>query len=303
MEAMMRDEIAEMQAIDRIRATVGPMAEAVAGLTALGLALRARVTGEALPARVAGPVADMLAAMGLAGAVGEADSDALAPVLALIRAELLFGGHVLINGAGDGGWQDRDPVVMQAFGEVSQGFWRNVERLGSPHLIARLDRPGGRFLDVGTGVGWLSIGMMQRWPGLQAVGIEPLPGALALARANLAAAGLSDRMLLRLGRAEALRDVAAYDLVFVPGAFIPAAALPAILSAVRRALRPGGCLMLAVMQAPVDRRRVAAFRAAVWGGDVIGLDGGEALVRAAGFDRMRAVAPAGGLIGFVLADA
>jgi hypothetical protein len=36
---------------------------------------------------------------------------------------------------------------------------------------------------------------------------------------------------------------------------------------------------------------------------VIGLDGGEALVRAAGFDRMRAVAPAGGLIGFVLADA
>lgn len=311
----MRDDRSQMQAVDLIRAAVGPMTETVVGLSALGLALQARIAGEAqarqvpkptaapLPKPVAAEVADMLSAMGLAQAVAAADAADLPGLLALIRAELLFAGHLLVSGPGPGGWQDRDPVVLQAFGEVSHGFWRNVERLGSPDLLARLATPGARFLDIGTGVGWLSIGMLQRWPCLEAVGIEPLPGALALARANLAAEALSARMTLRRGRGEALTDVMAYDLVFVPGAFIPAAALPAILSAARRALRRGGWLMLAVMAPSADRAVAASFRSALWGGDLIGLEGGAALVRAAGFTTMRAEAATVGLIGFVLAQA
>jgi precorrin-6B methylase 2 len=301
MEGRMKDDM-KMPAIDRIRAGVGQMTGGTARLTALGLALQARVTGTGLPPPVGGAVDRVLEAMDLRAAVAEAEADALAPVLALIRAELLLGGDLLTEGVGARGWQDRDPAVMQAFGEVSAGFWRNVERLAAPALAARLAAPGARFLDIGCGAGWLSIGMLRRWPGLTAVGIEPLPGALSIARANLAAAGLTARMELREGRGEAVADVAGYDLVFVPGAFIPLEALTGVLQAARQALRPGGWLMLAVLAPGAGQMAETVFRAAIWGGDVPGVAGGMALARAAGFSRVEGTPPTGGMIGFVMAQ-
>jgi precorrin-6B methylase 2 len=300
-EGVMKDDMMEAADIDRIRARVGQMTETTVQLTALGLALQARMTGADLPPAVGDAVGRVVAEMGLQTAVAGAAPDALAPVLALIRAELLLGGHILTDGVGLRGWQDRDPGVMQAFGEVSLGFWQNVERLAPAHLLARLDAPGARFLDIGTGVGWLSIGMLRRWPALVAVGIEPLPGALHLARANLAAAGMTARMELREGRGEALADVAAYDLVFVPGVFIPSDALPGILRAARQALRPGGEVILAVLSPAAEQISDVAFRAAVWGGDVLGLQVASALVRSAGFSHIEAVPPSNGFVGFVMA--
>jgi precorrin-6B methylase 2 len=297
----MKDRVATT-GIDLIRAQVGQMNGGTVRLTALGLALRARVTGAAMPPMVAVAVNALLKEMGLQSAVAEAEADALVPVLALIRAEMLMGGALLRAGVGLRGWQDREPDVMQAFGEVSLGFWRNVERLAPLALSQRLAAPGARFLDIGAGVGWLSIGMLRRWPALTAVGIEPLPGALAIARDNLAATGLSARMDLREGRGEVLHDVAGYDLAFVPSAFIPLEALTRTLRAVRRALRPGGWVMLAVLAPDRDTAAETAFRAAVWGGEVLGLEPGVALVRAAGFSQVAGMPPAGGMIGFVLAE-
>jgi precorrin-6B methylase 2 len=292
--------------IDTLRHAVGEVGRATVLLTALGLALKARITGMPLDPAIAEATATLLALQGLTQAVAGANPEELPPVLALIRAEMLFGGHILGPGIGQRGWQDRDPEVMQVFGEVSHGFWRGLERLATrdaPKLLDRLDQPGARFLDIGTGVGWLSIGMLQRWANLTAVGIEPLPGALAQARSNLEETGLSDRMELRQGLGEGLADRAAFDLVFVPSAFIPASALPDILARGRAALRPGGSLLLAVLQPP-DHESAAALvrlRAAVWGGDVIGTTGGTSLMQAAGFRSIKAMQQPGGFIAFLLA--
>jgi precorrin-6B methylase 2 len=294
--------------IDTLRHAVGEASNTTVLLSALGLALRARIA----PSTPQDPAVSqatraLLDRHGLADAVANADPAELAPILALIRAELLFGGHILGDGVGTRGWHDRAPEVMQVFGKVSHGFWRGFERLATsaaPLLLQRLDQPQARFLDIGTGVGWLSIGMLQRWPNLTAVGIEPLEGALALAHENLAENGLTERMELRHGLGETLDDVAAYDLIFIPSAFIPANALPAILAKAHAALRPGGKVLLAAMQ-PLDDPDAAAlihFRAAVWGGDVLRIEGGMALLQAAGFSHVDAMQQPGGFIAFLLAD-
>jgi precorrin-6B methylase 2 len=292
--------------IDLVRHAVGEASRSTVFLSALGLALRARITGTAHDPEVTRAVTALLDRHGLAEAVGISAPDELAPVLALIRAELLFGGHILGEGVGTRGWQDRDPQVMQDFGKVSHGFWRGFERLAAaadPVLLQRLDRPGARFLDIGTGVGWLSIGMLQRWPHLTATGIEPLPGALELAQANLAETGLADRMTLVKGLAEDLAETDAYDLIFVPSAFIPASALPGILGKAHHALRKGGRLLLAVIEPPdqPDAALLARFRAAVWGGDVLGIIRGRALLKTAGFGQIEATQQPGGFIAFLLA--
>jgi precorrin-6B methylase 2 len=292
--------------IDLIRHAVGEASRPTVLLSALGLALLARMRGTAHDPTVADAITGLLAPHQLSDAVEACAPDELAPVLALIRAELLFGGHILGEGVSSRGWQDRDPEVMQVFGKVSHGFWRGFERLAktaAPALLDRLDRPGARFLDIGTGVGWLSIGMLQRWPHLTASGIEPLPGALELARRNLDETGLADRMELSQGRAEDLAETDAYDLIFVPSVFIPASALPAILSRAHDALRAGGRLLLAVMEPPdqPDAATLASFRAAVWGGDVLGLNRGRAYLAAAGFGQIEAMQQPGGFVAFLIA--
>lgn len=305
---MNKSIIPALSPIDTLRHVVGEMSRTTVLLSALGLALRARLdTGPQEP-EVADAIAGLLEDLGLTTAVADAAPDELAPVLALIRAELMFGGHILTDGVGQRGWQDRDPAVMQAFGEVSHGFWRGFEKLAStaaPALLDRLDRPGARFLDIGTGVGWLAIGMLQRWPHLTATGIEPLAGALTIARRNLAETGLTGRMELRQGRGEALSDIGAYDLIFIPSAFIPASALPAILAQAHAALRPGGKVLLAALQPPdaPDATALVRFRAAVWGGDVLGVEGGMALLQAGGFRQIDTTQQPGGMIAFLLAAA
>jgi precorrin-6B methylase 2 len=288
--------------LDQIRAYVGQSALATVRLTALGLALQARISGKALPGRLHEAVREVLEEAGLVQAMQAADPEALTPVLALIRAELLLGGHILTDGADMEGWQDRGAELLQAFGTVSLGFWRNVERLAPPDLRTRLETEGARFLDIGTGVGWLCVGMLRRWPALTAVGLEPLGGALELARDNLARAGQAGRVELRQGRGEDLGDQAAFDLIFVPSAFIGIAALPAILARSLVALRPGGWLMLAALAPDAGQMAVTQFRAAVWGGHVLGLPGAADLLREAGFADIRPHAPENGIVGFVLAQ-
>ena len=67
--------------------------------------------------------------------------------------------------------------------------------------------------------------------------------------------------------------------------------LPGIRRAAWRALRPGGWLMFAVLAPAPDQIAGTAFRAAVWGGDVLG--GGVALTRATGFSRVEGTPPTG----------
>jgi methylase of polypeptide subunit release factors len=113
-----------------------------------------------------------------------------------------------------------------------------------PGLIEALERPGARMLDVGTGVGGLAVAAAEALPQLTVVGIDVLPRVLALAERVRAASTAADRVELRQQDVTALHEQDAYDLAWVPAPFIPEPALRPGLSAVARALRPGGWLML-----------------------------------------------------------
>jgi precorrin-6B methylase 2 len=291
-----------------LRAYVAHRSAALAELTALSLALRAHAEGEALPHDLGDAAAEVLAAGGAADAVGSADPAARASILALLRAELLFAQQMLTGPIAAPGWQDRSPDLLQAFGSVSSGFPALIERLVGPELpslLARLAAPGGRFLDIGTGVAALSIAMLRHWPELRATGIEPLRGAIELARKNLGLAGLAARMELRQGFGEDLAERAAYDLTFVPGAFIRGDALPLLLARAHAALKPGGWLLLAVIEPGADpaAAALARFRAEAWGGKAWGAEGGQRLLEGAGFETIRVFRQQSGFIAFLAAEA
>jgi SAM-dependent methyltransferase len=258
-----------------IAEAAGSLALSARALAALAAALGERAEGRTLPPALGAPVADALDALGLRDAADAADGVALRALLGSIRTELflcarLAAGHG--EGQAGGTWDPTEPAVMQAAGEASAAFPGLLARSIAPRLeglAARLEAPGAAFLDVGVGVAALAVEMARRWPSLRVLGIDPWPPALAIARAQVRRAGLGARIALRWQRGQDLREEARFDLAWVPGAFIPAADLPAVLHRAARALRPAGWLLLATAAtAPGDALAAALgrLRVAAWGG-------------------------------------
>ena len=100
-----------------------------------------------------------------------------------------------------------------------------------------------RILDIGTGTGWLAIALAEAYPQARVVGIDVFAPALELARANVRAASLDDRIELRQQDARALADTAEFSAAWLPLPFLQAAIVPGVLKAVRGSLRPGGWLV------------------------------------------------------------
>jgi predicted O-methyltransferase YrrM len=156
-------------------------------------------------------------------------------------------------------------------------------------LAERLDSGTGAFLDVGAGVGAIAIGFCAHHPRLRAVALEPLEAPLALARRNVEAAGLADRVEVRRQLVQDLEEEAAFDLAWLPGNFLAADVMPAALDAVRRALKPGGWLLNACLGGGDDSPRAAAarLRAVLWGGDAPVPEAVAAQLEARGFADVR----------------
>jgi ubiquinone/menaquinone biosynthesis C-methylase UbiE len=140
-------------------------------------------------------------------------------------------------------------------------------------LAARLEGPTGSFLDVGTGVGRLSIAIARHWPSLRIVATDTWERSLSLARSNVASAGLQDRIELRNQDAGELLDERAFDLAWIPAPFIPPQELWRIAERVYRALKPGGWLLFGTAKPGTDlRAALMAFRVASWGGQLMSQD-------------------------------
>jgi SAM-dependent methyltransferase len=227
---------------------LGSSLEALAALAA-----HIRVTGEdidvnprlrALLAEVATELLD-----------GPSDGPAGAAVVGMTRALLAQARDLVDDPGRTDGWVADDIRLVQSIGRQSMSI---VEAFGVAAgtldgLDAALAAPGARFLDVGTGSGWLAIALAQARPNLRVVGLDVLPAPLSLARRNVADTGLDERVELREQDVTTLEEDAAYDAVWLPLPFLPEAIVPAALDAARRTLKPGGWLLAGTFAGPPDR--------------------------------------------------
>jgi len=101
--------------------------------------------------------------------------------------------------------------------------------------------------DAGTGVAAMAVAFAQVFPRLQVLGIDVLDRALALAlaRRNIAASDVADRVTVRKQDVAGFAGDTGFDLTYLPAPFIPPAAKHAGLPRVVAALRPGGWLFIA----------------------------------------------------------
>ena len=165
-----------------------------------------------------------------------------------IRSTLGQAATAAFRGASERGWAAFGDDILLAQGRASAMGGRITATFALPMLEGLADRfgaaQGGVFLDVGVGVAELACAFCEAVPRSRVVGLDPLPQAIELATRTVAAHGLGDRVELRHQGVEQLDDEKAFDLAWLPLPFIPSAVVVEGLARVRRALKPGGWLLL-----------------------------------------------------------
>jgi SAM-dependent methyltransferase len=275
--------------IEALRETLSGLINSTSAIAALGAALDARVTGVELDAAIAPHVDEVVIALGARSALQTATVAELRPLLGEVRTMTSTHARLLCGVSRAAGWSHTDDTLLQAAGDVSTAFPSVLKKAVAPKLeglVPRLESPSGSFLDVGTGVAAMSIEMARLWPTLRVVGIDPWAPALELARHQVHAAGLGDRIELREQAAEALPDVDTFDLAWIPSLFVPERAIAAAVARVHRALRPGGWLLFAVMRPGAEPLRAALtrLRTALFGGLMTTPETAATLLQQSGFD-------------------
>lgn len=268
-----------------------------AALAALGAAVEQQLHPRALTPELAILIRDAAVQLGISSALADAAPGELRALLGEVRLTLLSNLQLLFPDSHSAGWTSTDERLLAAAGEVSSAFPARlrslVEQLDG--LDDALSSPGAMFLDVGVGVAAMAVEMARSWPSLRVVGLDPCAPALALARARVRALALEHRIELRQQTAQQLTCSRAYDLAWLPSAFVPAAELPMALRRVWVALRPGGYLLLAVLRPGEDALAdtLTRLRAHQFGGSMIAPAQAESLLTAHGFRDVRALASPG----------
>lgn len=125
---------------------------------------------------------------------------------------------------------------------------RKYYLLGRDRLIDRLaPPPGGTVLEVGCGTARNLILAARRWPQARFHGVDISEAMLETARAQVAKAGLADRILLAQGDAtqfdpQTLFGVAAFDRVFASYTLSMIPDWVGAIDQAARVLAPGGTL-------------------------------------------------------------
>jgi SAM-dependent methyltransferase len=112
-----------------------------------------------------------------------------------------------------------------------------------PQLVDDLGR-GGRVVDIHCGGGRWLIAMARRFPALELVGIEFEADSVERARANVATAGLTDRIEIRHGDVAALETATDFALAYFQYALHQLRDPVMALRSAWGALRPGGRLLV-----------------------------------------------------------
>lgn len=223
---------------------------AAEALAAIGVA--AAVERVAMSARVAEAVGDVLAAAGVP------DPAQLAPphramVAAFVRSAFGQTAHLLADPTRLEGWSYDDPDVLEGQGRASMSV---------PPLIAAAGQitDVGWLLDVGTGVGWLAVSATRVWPGCRVVGIDVWEPSVERAHHNIAEAGLTEQIEIRLQSVGDLPDRDRFDLTWLPSFFMLPTLMTAALDRILAATRPGGQIVVGRYEIPPDALTAAAMR-------------------------------------------
>jgi 2-polyprenyl-3-methyl-5-hydroxy-6-metoxy-1,4-benzoquinol methylase len=168
-------------------------------------------------------------------------------------------------------WGFDDPTILQAQGKSSRVITRLISGFAerTPTLSDRLDQ-NARFLDVGSGTGWISITMAERWPSLAVDGFDIHVPALELAEENRIAADMYERVHFFNRNVADLSDQGKYAAAFIPIMFIPQPILELALPALYRAIELGGWLFVAGFRAPDEplMRALNDLQTTLFGGRV-----------------------------------
>jgi SAM-dependent methyltransferase len=110
---------------------------------------------------------------------------------------------------------------------------------------------GANVIDVGCGSAEWDFRVAQAFPRARFLGLDPNSAALRRARDKARSLGLDDRVVLRRGSGQSMRFDARFDIAYL-GEVLCAVAEPSrLLRNCRRALRPGG--LVVVVEGLLDR--------------------------------------------------
>lgn len=165
---------------------------------------------------------------------------------------LLAGGSGAVLPQVLGAWRTGTGLSFGAYGDDvrdGQGLFNKADftqRLVAdwlpslPDVDALLRRDGARALDLGCGVGWSTISLVQGYAGLLADGVDLDEASVMDARANAVEGGVADRARFEVVAADGDHGTDRYDVAFFLESLHDMAHPVPALQAVRRALRPDG---------------------------------------------------------------
>lgn len=119
-------------------------------------------------------------------------------------------------------------------------------------------RAGARHAEFGCGAGRDLLRVAAMYPQVTAVGYDVLPHVLEPAKELSAALGLGERVEFRLEDVTALSLVDEFDTIMWSQMFFSGADRTATIECIRRALKPGGLVVMPLMPDLPDPERVEA---------------------------------------------
>lgn len=197
--------------------------------------------------------------------------DELQFIHSTIRANLLRALELTQPGSESAAWAYNDPEILNAQGKASRIVTRRISEFASrtPDLHQLLSRDS-HFLDVGSGVGWISISMAETWPSLTCTGIDIHVPALEIAETNRASSLSAERVKFLNTNVTDIDDKESYSLVFIPIVFIPEKVVLEALPKLFQALVPGGWIVLASFRVPSDplEKALVDLKTTLFGGRI-----------------------------------
>src|SRR5262249_10473853 len=160
--------------IGAIRDLVMRLSVSTGALAALGAAIEERVRGVALDPAIKAEIDRLLAVLGANRILDGVDPADLRPILGEIRMTLLQDTNLVLSPT-SAGWTHTEAETLQSTGDASAALPGWVKRAIAPRLeglAQRLESPDGAFLDVGVGVGGLSIALARPLPLLPLVALR-----------------------------------------------------------------------------------------------------------------------------------